>query len=101
MGFVRSTKRTSLEKALATQGFTIERIQSVCEPETFSEDGLTTNHVHESVRDPETLRAYERGVEAVGEDYHIRWRAHMALWAASVGANLTATSSSAGSTAAF
>jgi hypothetical protein len=90
MGFVRSTTRTLLEKALATQGFTIERIQSVGGPETFSEDGLTTNHVHEFVWDPEFLRAYERGVEAAGEDYHIRWRTHIALWAASVGAKLDA-----------
>ena len=62
--YVRSTTRTLLEKALATQGFTIERIQSAGGPETFSEDGLTTSHVHEFVRDPEFLDYTFPGMDA-------------------------------------
>ena len=54
----------------------------------FSEDGLTTSHLHDFVADPAFLAAYDRGVVAAEEDYHIRWRAHIALWAAATAARL-------------
>ncbi len=33
--------------------------------------------------DPRFIDAYQRGVEAVGMDYHWHWRVHVGLWAAS------------------
>jgi len=37
------------------------------------------------VEDPAFARAYARGVQATGTDYGIRWRTHVALWAAAIG----------------
>lgn len=49
----------------------------------YGEDGLFTVHNDEFVRDPRFRAAYERGVRAGhGVDPHIRWRLHIALWAA-------------------
>jgi Macrocin-O-methyltransferase (TylF) len=89
VGIVRSTIRILLERALASRGFRLERVSaSPGGAAVFSEDGLTTDHVHEFVRDPQFVRAYARGVAAAGEDYRIRWRTHIALWAATAAAHL-------------
>jgi hypothetical protein len=50
----------------------------------YDQDGLRSIHNHEFKFDPRFQKAYERGVQAVGEDYHWHWRVHVALWAASV-----------------
>jgi hypothetical protein len=54
----------------------------------YAEDGLWTSHVHAFVEDAAYERAYQRGVAACAMDYHIRWRAHTVLWAATLGAKL-------------
>jgi hypothetical protein len=49
----------------------------------YAEDGLFTVHNDEFLRDPKFAEAYRRGVQAgLGVDPHIRWRLHVALWAA-------------------
>jgi hypothetical protein len=40
------------------------------------------------MRQQNFIRAYERGVKAVGQDYNWHWRVHVALWAASVASRL-------------
>lgn len=58
-------------------------------PKTYSEDGLSTNHNHSFVDDPTFLAAYSRALEANdGIDHKMRWRAHIAFWAASHAARL-------------
>ncbi|WP_284416169.1 MULTISPECIES: TylF/MycF/NovP-related O-methyltransferase [unclassified Bradyrhizobium] len=55
--------------------------------------GLRTDptivHNHDFMRDPRFVAAYERGVVAEGYEPHYYWRAHVALWCASVAARLT------------
>lgn len=48
----------------------------------YEQDGLTSLHAHEFMRDPTFVNAYRRGVEAVGKDYKWHWRVHIGLWAA-------------------
>lgn len=89
MGGLRTVARTLLENLLARRGYRLERAQDLPPgPEVFSEDGLSTDHVHEFVRDPVFVRAYARAVAAAGEDYRIRWRTHIALRAAATAAHL-------------
>lgn len=45
-------------------------------------DGLVTIHIPTFLHDPNFNIAYSRGVKAAGWDYCIRWRVHVALWAA-------------------
>jgi Macrocin-O-methyltransferase (TylF) len=54
----------------------------------YDQDGLRSVHNHEFMTDPVFLRAYNRGVAAVGGDYHWRWRVHVGLWAAASAAKL-------------
>lgn len=54
----------------------------------YIEDALMTVQNHEFVADPAFARAYARGVQATGTDYNIRWRAHVALWAAASASKL-------------
>lgn len=52
-------------------------------PSTFAEDGLLTRHNFDFVDDPEFMRAYKAGWETGSwGGANIRWRAHVALWAA-------------------
>lgn len=55
---------------------------SAVDPKIYDEDGLRTVHNSGFVSDPEFVRAYQRAVKAAGQDYHYRWRVHVALWAA-------------------
>lgn len=48
----------------------------------YSQDGLTSIHDHEFMRDKEFCDAYDRGVQAAGMDYNWHWRVHLGLWAA-------------------
>ena len=54
----------------------------------YDQDGLRSIHNHEFMTDPDFLRAYNRGVKAVGCDYHWHWRVHVGLWAAASAAKL-------------
>lgn len=57
-----------------------ERINAEAIP--YSKDGLTSIHNHEFENDAFFMNAYDRGIKAVGEDYHWHWRVHIGLWAA-------------------
>jgi Macrocin-O-methyltransferase (TylF) len=48
----------------------------------YDQDGLETVHNHDFLGDIIFRRAYERGVAAVGADYHWEWRVHVGLWVA-------------------
>jgi hypothetical protein len=54
----------------------------------YDQDGLRSVHNHEFMTDPDFLRAYNRGIKAVGGDYHWHWRVHVGLWAAASAAKL-------------
>jgi hypothetical protein len=54
----------------------------------YDQDGLRSIHNHEFMTDAEFLRAYNRGVKAVGCDYQWHWRVHVGLWAAASAAKL-------------
>jgi hypothetical protein len=58
----------------------------------FDYDGLRNDpgiiHNHDFMRNPRFVRAYQRGVAAAGVDYKYFWRAHVALWCASVALSL-------------
>ena len=47
----------------------------------YDQDGLFTNHYHEFMREKPFKAAYQRGIQAVGIDYHWHWRVHVFLWA--------------------
>jgi hypothetical protein len=49
---------------------------------TYDQDGLRSIHNHEFMSDPAFIRAYQRGIQAVGGDYRWHWRVHVGLWAA-------------------
>jgi hypothetical protein len=54
----------------------------------YDQDGVRSIHNHEFMTDPDFMRAYERGIKAVGCDYHWHWRVHVGLWAAASAAKL-------------
>src|SRR6476659_7753725 len=58
------------------------------DPDAYWADGLRTVHNHDFVHEPSFVRAYARGVAAVGEDYDWQWRVHIGLWAATSAARL-------------
>lgn len=68
-----------IRRGLARIGWQLERIEKRT-TEEYSEDGLFTIHSYNFVNEPRFARAYERGVLATGNDYHFRWRVHVALW---------------------
>ena len=55
-------------------------------PSAYAQDGLISVHSHAFMRDAAFIRAYARGVQAIGgnDTYHWHWRIHIGLWAASV-----------------
>ncbi|MFH1155447.1 MAG: TylF/MycF/NovP-related O-methyltransferase [Pseudomonadota bacterium] len=57
-----------------------ERLARDAEP--YAKDGLTSYHNHEFENDASFMKAYNRGITAVGEDYNWQWRVHIGLWAA-------------------
>jgi hypothetical protein len=59
-------------------------------PGAYAQDGLISVHSHEFMLDPAFIRAYARGVKAIGglDTYHWQWRIHIGLWAATVAAGL-------------
>lgn len=48
----------------------------------FESDGLVTIHNHDFLGDRDFLAAYQRGVQAAGDDYKWHWRVHIGLWCA-------------------
>jgi hypothetical protein len=48
----------------------------------YVEDNLLTIQNHEFIEEPEFAKAYARGEQATGPGYNLRWRVHVALWAA-------------------
>ncbi len=58
----------------------------------FDYDGLRTDprviHNHDFMRDPRYVRAYKIAHQALGHDYKMFWRLHVALWCASHAAKL-------------
>ncbi|HEV2271231.1 MAG TPA: TylF/MycF/NovP-related O-methyltransferase, partial [Steroidobacteraceae bacterium] len=59
-------------------------------PAAYAEDGLISVHSHAFMRNPAFIRAYERGVRAIGgtDTYGWHWRIHIGLWAARIAAGL-------------
>lgn len=54
----------------------------------YDQDGLSSIHNHEFLEEPRFQRAYQRGVQAAGQDYRWHWRVHVGLWAAASAARL-------------
>jgi hypothetical protein len=59
-------------------------------PRTYARDGLISVHSHDFMQDSKFIRAYARGVKAIGgtDSYQWHWRIHIGLWAASVASRL-------------
>jgi hypothetical protein len=57
--------------------------------DVYLEDALATTHNHDFIHEPGFSAAYGRGIQAThGQDYHFRWRVHVALWAGRTAAKL-------------
>ena len=54
----------------------------------YDQDGLRSAHNHEFIDEATFLAAYERGLQAAGQDFNRHWRAHTLLWAARNAASL-------------
>ncbi len=72
----------SLAKTILKTGCKIMGVKA------YVEDALMTVQNHEFVDDPRFMRAYQRGMQATGSDFHFRWRVHVALWAAATASKL-------------
>ena len=57
-------------------------VWNIRQPHIYSEDGLSTHHVHDFINNARFQSAYSRAIKANGSDHHMRWRAHVALWVA-------------------
>lgn len=59
-------------------------------PMAYAQDGLISVHSHAFMHDPAFLKAYSRGVKAIGgiDTYQWHWRIHIGLWAAMVASRL-------------
>ncbi len=59
-------------------------------PFTYAQDGLITVHAHAFMQDPAFVRAYARGVKAIGgiDTYQWHWRIHIGLWVAATALDL-------------
>lgn len=67
------------------EGRTYKRVSESLRPKLdcpYDFDGIQTIHNHDFMVEDRFKRAYQRGIEAVGSDYQIYWRLHIALWAA-------------------
>jgi hypothetical protein len=55
-------------------------------PGAYAQDGLISVHSHAFMQEPAFIKAYARGVQAIGgtDTYHWHWRIHVGLWAAEV-----------------
>lgn len=59
-------------------------------PVAYAQDGLISVHSHAFMQDPAFIKAYARGVQAIGgiDSYQWHWRIHIGLWAAKVASRL-------------
>jgi len=57
-------------------------------PPSYDQDGLISFHNCSFMQDPAFIAAYQRGIQAAGQDYKFHWRVHVALWAASLAVKL-------------
>jgi hypothetical protein len=59
-------------------------------PMFYAQDGLVSVHSHTFMEDPAFIKAYERGVKAIGgvDIYQWHWRIHIGLWVANVASRL-------------
>ncbi len=59
-------------------------------PGAYAQDGLISVHSHAFMEDPAFIKAYQRGVRALGgvDTYQWHWRIHIGLWAARIAARL-------------
>lgn len=73
-----------LKRLISRLGISVYRYNE----EFYDEDGLRTIHNNDFVKDEKFIKAYNRGINAVGEDYEFRWRVFTGLWAASSAAKL-------------
>jgi len=55
---------------------------------TYDQDGLTTIHNCEFIKDPKFKLAYDRGMKAHEQYIPVEWRVHVALWVADTVKNL-------------
>lgn len=78
--------REAVRKLIETTGYTIRRLPTAETP--YDQDGLTSVHNHDFMKDPDFIRAYNRGCLAAG-DYHWHWRIHLGLWSAKCAAQLS------------
>jgi hypothetical protein len=78
--------KSAIKRLFETTGFTIQRQKPVrgCDLDagTYDRDGLRTIHSNAFMETPRFQAAYNRGVQAAGEDYNWQWRVHVGLWAA-------------------
>ena len=77
----------ALVRFVAAAGYRAARLFG---PRVYAQDGLVSVHNHDFMRDPEFVRAYGRGLQALGghDDYRWHWRIHVGLWAAATAARL-------------
>lgn len=70
---------------------TLYALVSRIAPAAYAQDGLICVHSHAFMQDPGFIRAYARGVRAIGgtDTYQWHWRIHVGLWAARVAVALT------------
>jgi hypothetical protein len=59
-------------------------------PVAYAQDGLISVHSHAFMQDLSFIKAYRRGVKAIGgvDIYQWHWRIHIGLWAAKVASRL-------------
>ncbi len=59
-------------------------------PMAYAQDGLISVHSHAFMQDPAFVRAYARGVKAIGgnDSYRWHWRVHIGLWTAGMASRL-------------
>jgi hypothetical protein len=55
---------------------------------TYDQNSLRSVHNHDSMDDPSFLKAYDRGVRAMGRDYEWHWRIHAGLGIATCASRL-------------
>lgn len=78
--------KRSIRAVLRSQGYALYNKNL---PHVYSEDNLSTDHNHSFVDDPRFIAAYDRAKQANGGvDHKMRWRAHVAFWAARHAATL-------------
>jgi hypothetical protein len=79
--------RAALRQGIARTLYSLVRNVA---PITYAQDGLISVHSHAFMNDPAFIKAYARGVKAIGgiDTYHWHWRVHIGLWAARVASRL-------------